>query len=248
MPRYFLEIAFDGTAYSGWQNQPNDPSVQAEVEKAIATALRVKEIDVVGCGRTDSGVHARRFFLHFDADQRGLGDRLVRNLNGILPAPIGVRRLIRVRKDAHARFDATARTYTYHVHTCKDPFLIGRSLRFHQPVDLRAMNAACRVLVGRKDFAAFQKSGSDNRTTICRVRTAKWRRIPNGMVFTITADRFLRNMVRAIVGTCLRIGTGKEPVGHMRKVLGSRDRSKAGKSAPPDGLFLERVIYPYIKS
>ncbi len=248
MPRYFLEIAFDGSAFSGWQNQPNDPSVQEEVEKAIATALRLPEIDVVGCGRTDSGVHARRFFLHFDADARGLGDRLVRNLNGILPAPIGVKRLIRVRKDAHARFDATARTYTYHVHTCKDPFLRGRSYRFHQPLNIAAMNRACAVLIGRKDFAAFQKSGSDNRTTICQVSTAKWKKAADGLVFTITADRFLRNMVRAVVGTCLRIGTGKEPVDHMRKVLASRDRSKAGKSAPPDGLYLERVTYPYITS
>lgn len=247
MPRYFLEIAFDGTAFKGWQNQPRDPSVQEEVERAIAMALHRKEIDVVGCGRTDSGVHARRFFLHFDADEADLGERFVRNLNGILPESIGVKRVIKVKKDAHARFDATARTYTYHVHRMKDPFLLMRSYHFHMPLDVAAMNRACKALIGRKDFAAFQKSGSDNKTTLCDVRVAKWERLDNGCVFTITADRFLRNMVRAIVGTSLRVGTGKEPVGHMKRVLAAKTRTAAGRSAPANGLYLERVQYPYIK-
>jgi tRNA pseudouridine38-40 synthase len=248
MPRYFLEISFDGTTFKGWQNQPRDPSVQAEVERAIATALRVKEIDVVGCGRTDSGVHARQFFLHFDADDTDLGERFVRNLNGILPDSIGVKRVIKVKKDAHARFDATARTYTYHVHRVKDPFLFMRSYHFHMPLDVPAMNRACKVLIGRKDFSAFQKTGSDNKTKVCDVRVAKWRRTANGCMFTITADRFLRNMVRAIVGTSLRVGTGKEPDSHMRSVLSAKNRSAAGKSAPANGLYLERVEYPYVKA
>jgi tRNA pseudouridine38-40 synthase len=247
MPRYFLEIAFDGSGFKGWQNQPRDPSVQQQVERAIAVALHLPEIDVVGCGRTDSGVHARQFFLHFDTDEKGLGERFVRNLNGILPDAIAVRRVLRVRKDAHARFDATARTYIYQAHTRKDPFLLGRSYRFHRPLDVAAMDRACKVLIGKKDFAAFQKSGSDNKTTTCTVRVAKWTRTEDGCMFTITADRFLRNMVRAIVGTSLRIGTTKEPVSHMRSVLLSRDRSRAGKSAPADGLYLERVVYPFLK-
>ena len=248
MPRYFLEIAFDGTAFNGWQNQPRDPSVQQEMERAIATVLHLPKITVVGCGRTDAGVHANQFFLHFDAESAELGDRFVRSVNGILPKSIAVRRVIKVKDDAHARFDATARTYTYHVHRRKDPFLFMRSYDFPPELSVPAMNKACKVLIGKKDFSAFQKSGSDNKTSLCHVRVAKWKKTDAGCVFTITADRFLRNMVRAIVGTSLRVGTGKEGVDHMSKVLASGQRGAAGKSAPANGLYLERVEYPYVKS
>ncbi len=247
MPRYFLEIAFDGTAFKGWQNQPRDPSVQAQVERAVGVALHQPKVTVVGCGRTDTGVHARQFFLHFDAEQEALDERFVRSVNGILPESIGARRVLRVKDDAHARFDATARTYTYHVHRAKDPFLFMRSYHFPPALNVIAMNKACKCLIGKQDFSAFQKSGSDNKTAVCHVRLAKWTRTPAGCVFTITADRYLRNMVRAIVGTGLRVGTGKEPVEHMARVLAAGHRSAAGKSAPANGLYLERVQYPYVK-
>lgn len=246
MPRYFLEIAFDGTAFKGWQNQPRDPSVQAELERAVAVALHVPKMTVVGCGRTDTGVHAHQFFLHFDAPAE-LDERFVRSVNGLLPESIGAKRLVKVKADAHARFDAIARTYAYHVHRVKDPFLFMRSYHFPPELNVAAMNKACKVLVGRQDFSAFQKSGSDNKTSLCHVRSAKWVRTDTGCVFTITADRFLRNMVRAIVGTSLRVGTGREPVEHMARVLAAGHRSAAGKSAPANGLYLERVQYPYLK-
>ena len=248
MPRYFLEIAFDGSAYRGWQNQPKAPSVQAEVERALAVVLRLPKATVVGCGRTDTGVHARHFFLHFDAQDEVLGDRFMSGVNGLLPDTIAARRILPVGADAHARFDARARTYTYEVHRCKDPFLHMRSYYFRPELDVAAMNKACRGLIGKQDFAGFQKSGGDNRTTLCHVRRAKWVRTEVGYTFTITADRFLRNMVRAIVGTCLRIGQGQQPPTYMAEVLASRDRSKAGKSAPANGLYLEAVTYPYIKA
>ena len=249
MPRYFLEIAFDGTPYRGWQIQPDAPSVQAEVEKALRLALHEKKVNAVGCGRTDTGVHALRYWLHFDApSDRQLGERFVHSINGILPESIAAKRLVTVADDAHARFSATERGYVYLIHRTKDPFLTERSHQLKPELDVAAMNEACTCLIGQQDFASFQRVGSDNRTSICDVRHAQWEEEENGYRFHIRADRFLRNMVRAIVGTGLVIGRGQQPPGHMREVLLARDRSRAGRSAPARGLYLDHVVYPFIPS
>lgn len=247
MPRYFLELAYDGTPYRGWQRQAAAPSVQEEVERALRMRLHRPKVNAVGCGRTDTGVHASSYFLHFDADQPlGEGARFVHGLNAVLPPSIAGKRLHAVADDAHARFSATEREYTYLIHRHKDPFLHGRSHLMTVDLDVAAMHAACRQLVGKKDFSCFQRTGSDNRTAICDVRQVRWEATAVGFRFTISADRFLRNMVRAIVGTSIRIGRGFWAPGYMAEVLASGDRGKAGKSAPACGLYLSRVDYPFI--
>lgn len=249
MPRYFLELTFDGTPYRGWQLQPDAPSVQGEVERALRLALHRQQVNAVGCGRTDTGVHALRYWLHFDADgDHVLDDRFVHSLNGILPEHIAAKRILAVADDAHARFSATERGYVYRIHRLKDPFLTDRSYLLRPALDLDAMNEACRALIGTQDFASFQRVGSDNRTSICDVRHAAWSATAEGYSFLIRADRFLRNMVRAIVGTCLVIGKGRQPAEHMAQVIAGKDRSLAGKSAPACGLYLDHVVYPFIPS
>lgn len=247
MPRYFIELAFNGTAYRGWQFQPAAPSVQAELERALRFALHVEKVSVVGCGRTDTGVHASRYYAHFDVpDDRALHERFAYSLNSLLPKDIAVYRIFPVDDKAHARFSATERGYAYRLHVAKDPFLQDRSHPMHPPLDVSAMNAACRVLIGRQDFSSFCKAGSDAKTMLCDVRQAEWTHVPNGYLFRIKADRFLRNMVRAIVGTCLRIGKGQQPPEHMAQVLAAYDRHAAGRSAPACGLYLEHVVYPFV--
>lgn len=245
MPRHFLEIAFDGTAYSGWQVQPGDPSVQQAMELALRVVLREPDIVVTGCGRTDAGVHALQFFLHFDA-RTAMDERLLHSLNSVLPESIAAKRFWSVADNAHARFDAVERGYLYRVHHRKDPFLENRSYHFRPALDVDAMNGACAHLIGKKDFTSFCKAGSDNKTMLCDVRAARWDQEGDGLQFRISADRFLRNMVRAIVGTCLRIGSGVQAPDHMKDVILALDRSAAGKGAPACGLYLQRVIYPYI--
>lgn len=247
LPRYFLEISFNGTAYSGWQRQLDANSVQAEVEKALQFLLHQHKVNAIGCGRTDAGVHAAQFYLHFDGpSDRVLDERFVYGLNSLLPDDIAVFRLIPVADDAHARFSATERGYCYRIHQRKDPFLTNLSHQLKPVLDLAAMNEACKVLIGQQDFSSFQKVGSDVKTSICDVRAAYWEAVPNGYHFHIKADRFLRNMVRAIVGTCLRIGKGQQPAAHMAEVLAAHDRHAAGRSAPACGLYLEHVVYPFI--
>lgn len=247
MPRYFMEIAYDGTPFRGWQRQADAPSVQAEVEKALQLRLRMDKVNAVGCGRTDTGVHASSYFLHFDAGEP-LSDahRFAQGVNAALPASIAVKRMLPVADDAHARFSAREREYAYLVHRQKDPFLHDRSYLLHPALDLPAMNEACRYLLGKHDFSCFQRTGSDNRTSICEVRQAQWTATGAGYRFTISADRFLRNMVRAIVGTCIRIGKGQWPEAYMAEVLASGNRAMAGKSAPACGLYLARIVYPFI--
>jgi tRNA pseudouridine38-40 synthase len=246
MPRYFLEIAFDGTPYRGWQRQLTAPSVQQEVEKALQFALHRHQVNAVGCGRTDTGVHASTFYAHFDAEAADLDERFAYSLNGLLPTSIAVKRLLPVADDAHARFSATERGYVYRIHRAKDPFLQERSYLLRPALDVDAMNAACTALIGRQDFTSFQRTGSDNRTSICDVRKAQWEVTPEGYRFTVRADRFLRNMVRAIVGTCIRIGRGQRPPDDMAAVIAMQDRGHAGKSAPARGLYLDMVVYPFI--
>jgi tRNA pseudouridine38-40 synthase len=247
MPRYFLELAFNGTAYRGWQFQPAAPSVQAELERALRFALHLQKVSAVGCGRTDTGVHATRYFAHFDVpDDRVLDQRFVYSLNSLLPRDIAVYRIIPVGDKDHARFSATERGYAYRIHIEKDPFLRDRSHPMRPPLDVVAMNQACKLLVGRQDFSSFCKAGSDAKTMLCDVRQAVWTQVPNGYLFRIKADRFLRNMVRAVVGTCLRIGKGQQFASHMADVLEAHDRHAAGRSAPACGLYLEHVVYPFV--
>ncbi|MCB0763359.1 MAG: tRNA pseudouridine(38-40) synthase TruA [Flavobacteriales bacterium] len=249
MPRYFLELAFDGTPYRGWQRQPADPSVQETVELALRTVLQLPDLFVVGCGRTDTGVHATSYFLHFDAPaDRVVDDRFAHRINSMLPDSIAVYRVISVADDAHARFSATERGYVYLIDRRKDPFMADRAHVLYPPLDVAAMNSACTALIGKQDFSSFCKAGSDSRTMICDVRVAQWEETTQGYRFRIHADRFLRNMVRAIVGTCIRIGKGERQATSMREVIAARDRGAAGKSAPARGLYLDHVVYPFIPS
>ncbi len=247
LPRYFLELSYNGTAYRGWQRQLAASSVQAELERALQFALHKHKVNAIGCGRTDTGVHASRYYAHFDGpSDRVLDDRFMYSLNSLLPADIAIHRLLSVPDDAHARFSATERGYCYRIHRNKDPFLTNLSHQLRPPLDVERMNKACQALIGTQDFSSFQKVGSDVKTSLCDVREAYWEETPGGYLFHIKADRFLRNMVRAIVGTCIRIGMGQYPPEHMAQVIAARDRHAAGRSAPACGLYLEHVLYPFI--
>ena len=248
MPRYFMELAYDGTPYRGWQRQlAGTITVQEEVEKALRMRLRRPKITALGCGRTDTGVHASSYFIHFDATEPIQNtEGFYNSINGLLPPSIAAKRLIPVADDAHARFSAREREYTYFIHRQKDPFLHDKSYLLRVELDVAAMDKACQALIGTQDFGCFQRTGSDNGTSICDVRRANWVATDVGYRFTITANRYLRNMVRAIVGTCIRIGKGHWPVEYMAELLASHDRGMAGKSAPACGLYLSRIAYPFI--
>ena len=245
--RLFVSLSYNGSAFCGWQSQPNAPSVQEALESALSIAFKEK-IAVTGAGRTDSGVNARGYIAHFDLVSDGFSFEsaaLISKINAILPSGICVHSFFRVADGAHARFDAVSRTYRYYIHTQKDPFAT-ESLYYKYPLDVESMNEAGLHLLGTHDFSSFEKVGADNRTSTCTVSEAAWsRRDASHLVFTITADRFLRNMVRAVVGTLLEIGGGRRPVSWADSVLASRDRSRAGQSVPGEALFLEEVRYPY---
>ncbi|KGO88731.1 pseudouridine synthase [Flavobacterium rivuli WB 3.3-2 = DSM 21788] len=243
--RYFIEFAYNGKNYCGWQYQPHSPSVQETLNKALSMLLRHK-IDVVGAGRTDTGVHARQMYAHFDLEDTFDADKLVLKLNSFLPKDIVVYRFIPLHVDAHARFDATSRTYEYHLHTFKDAFENEGSYYHFQPLNVAKMNEAAQLLMGYTDFKCFSKTNTDVRTFDCKITHAKWEQHGTRMVFTITADRFLRNMVRAIVGTLVNVGLGKITVDYVRTIIESRDRGYAGASVPAHGLYLTKVIYPYL--
>ncbi|MFP9098481.1 tRNA pseudouridine(38-40) synthase TruA [Flavobacterium sp. RHBU_24] len=243
--RYFIEFAYNGKNYCGWQYQPHSPSVQETLNKAVSTLLRT-EIDVVGAGRTDTGVHAKQMFAHFDHEGDIDTDALTLRLNSFLPKDIVVYRLIPLHADAHARFDATSRTYEYHIHTYKDAFMNEGSWYEFHPLDVDKMNEAANVLFDYIDFKCFSKTHTDVKTFNCRITEAHWRQNGTHLVFTITADRFLRNMVRAIVGTLINVGLGKISNNDFKNIIESRDRSAAGFSVPAHGLYLTKVIYPYL--
>lgn len=241
--RFFLEIAYSGTPFHGWQRQPNAVTVQQCVEESLATVLR-HPTQVTGCGRTDTGVHASQYFLHFDADQ--LPDRFLFGLNGVLPTEISAIRIAEVDAEAHARFDATSRSYEYHIHQRKDPFLDGLSAAIYADLDVKAMQQASLLLLDHDDFASFCKVGSDVKTTLCNVTHVAWSPMGHRLVFSISANRFLRNMVRAIVGTLLDVGMGKTSVEQFAEILDAGDRTVAGKSAAACGLYLTKVEYPFL--
>ncbi|MBR5148379.1 MAG: tRNA pseudouridine(38-40) synthase TruA [Bacteroidaceae bacterium] len=242
--RYFITLSYDGTAYHGWQIQPNGNSVQETLAKALSTLLRV-DTPIVGAGRTDAGVHAQKMIAHFDAECEVDCLRLVDKLNRLLPADIAVQAVQPVCSDAHARFSATARTYHYYVSTAKDPFSRHRSMRlFHAP-DFTLMNEAAARLFHYTDFTSFSKLHTDVATNNCRIMQARWEQVAeHEWRFVIQADRFLRNMVRAVVGTLLEVGRGKMTVDEFCRVIEKQDRCSAGTSVPAHALFLIDVAYP----
>jgi tRNA pseudouridine38-40 synthase len=244
--RYFIELAYNGTYYHGWQYQPNAASVQETLNRALSLLLGT-EIDAMGAGRTDTGVHARQMFAHFDFDGFFECGDLVHKLNSLLPKDIAVFTLFPVSDEAHARFDATSRTYEYHINSRKDVFATDLSWHYHHPLDIDLMNNAAQLLLNHTDFECFSKVNTDVNTFNCTISEASWQMTEHKLIFTITADRFLRNMVRAIVGTLVNVGTEKTSIEDFEEIILHKQRSKAGFSVPAHGLFLTRVQYPYVK-
>ncbi len=241
--RYFIELAYNGRAYHGWQYQPNAISIQETLEKVLFTALQV-ETPVVGAGRTDAGVHARNYYAHFDGIAIKNKEKFLYKLNTLLPDDIAVYALIEVDDEAHARFNASSRSYEYHVIQKKDPFRFETAHFVKNDLDLEKMNFAASILLEYIDFKCFSKSKTDVHTYNCAIKYAQWEIEGDILVFKITADRFLRNMVRAIVGTLLEIGLHKVPITKMHEILKSRDRQEAGTSVPAKALFLTKIEYP----
>lgn len=243
MMRYFITLGYDGTDFHGWQIQPNGNSVQEELQKALSTLMR-QPMEVVGAGRTDAGVHARQMVAHFDSDSAVDCQQLTYRLNRIVPRSMAVYKVEKVADDMHARFSAKRRTYRYFVHTRKDPFLRHYSYQLPYSLDFNQMNKAACILLDYSDFGAFCKSHSDVKTTICKVTAAKWHQTaPDEWYFEISADRFLRNMVRAVVGTLMDVGRGRLSLEEFRGVIEGRKRTAAGESMPGNALFLEKVEY-----
>lgn len=278
--RYFAELAFDGTQYHGWQIQQNAVSVQEVFNKALQTLLR-QPLETVGCGRTDTGVHAKQLFVHFDVEEgagievRGAGKlsairhqlsaisdlqletrqnliadclKLKASLNALLPKDISVKNVFPVEANAHARFDATLRAYEYHIHFDKNPFKQNLSWQLRDFPDLDLMNQAANIIKEYRDFSCFSKSNTQVKTNFCVIKEAFWVKKEDGLIFYISADRFLRNMVRAIVGTLISVGKKEIEPEAVRQIIESKNRSNAGVSVPACGLYLTKVIYPYISS
>ncbi|WP_457269685.1 tRNA pseudouridine(38-40) synthase TruA [Pedobacter sp. UYEF25] len=246
--RYFIQLAYNGTLYHGWQTQPNAITVQEIVDKAISICFR-QPVATLGCGRTDAGVHANDFYAHFDV--LDLEEEQVINsldkINALLPYQIAAKTLTLVEKTAHARFDATSRTYQYFIHFNKDPFKLDCSWLLKDKLDVDKMNLAASELLNHQDFSCFSKSNTQTFTNNCNIKSAGFVALTDeSLVFTIIADRFLRNMVRAIVGTLVLVGKAKLSVADVIKIIESKNRSNAGQSVPACGLFLTRVEYPYL--
>ena len=243
LQRYFIRMAYQGTAYHGWQVQENAHTIQAEVNTVLTTLMR-KETHVVGCGRTDTGVHAKDFMVHFDTEKLPYPEKdMIHKLNCLLPFDIAVSDLFRVQPEMHARFSATSRTYQYFITQKKDPFLQQSAYYMHLPLDLEKMNKAGEWLLEVTDFSSFSKVGSDVNNHNCKVVAAAWEKRDDLLVFTVTADRFLRNMVRAMVGTLIEVGKGKIDLDEFKAIVAAKNRSKAGYSVPAAGLFLTGISY-----
>ena len=254
MQRYFIELSYNGTSYHGWQVQPNAVTVQECLDKALSTYFR-QPIITLGCGRTDAGVHATQFYAHFDIVQdnetnevKPLNfERSVTGINSLLPYQISVKRIFEVENTAHARFGATERAYHYHIHFHKDPFKLDRSWLYKGDLDVAAMNEAAEILLEHTDFSCFSKSNTQTFTNNCKITEAHFQIKDESLLFTIRADRFLRNMVRAIVGTLVRIGKNEINLEQFKEIIESKNRSNAGQSVPACGLYLVSVIYPFVK-
>lgn len=243
--RYFIRLSYKGTNYHGWQIQPNAITVQEELNKALSTVLN-QEINVVGCGRTDTGVHASDFIAHFNVNESTQidCDKLAFKLNRFLPHDIAIKEVFRVGDEAHARFDAIARTYHYKITKNKNPFRNDSHWNMQYKLDVSKMNEAAKILFDFIDFTSFSKLHTDVKTNNCKIYKAEWTETNEEMVFTVKADRFLRNMVRAIVGTLVEVGRGKMDSNGFRQVIESKNRSNAGSSVPGHGLFLAEIEYP----
>lgn len=247
MQRYFFKIAYNGTNYAGWQKQPNAKTIQETIEMYFSRLFSNKEIPILGCGRTDAGVHASEFYFHVDLEMKFELSELKYKLNNMLPYDISVSSVHKVNPNAHARFDATERTYRYHLHQQKDPFRHKSSWYFPKDLDIDSMNKASKSLIGKKDFTSFSKLHTDVKTNICDLTHAKWVKTDDQhLCFEITANRFLRNMVRAIVGTLLEVGVGNIQSVELDKIIQAKNRSEAGISVPAHGLYLSGVKYPYL--
>lgn len=243
--RYFIKLAYNGTQYHGWQCQPNASSVQETVNKAVSVILN-SEINLMGAGRTDTGVHATEMYAHFDFEKPFDLKSIVHKLNSYLPKDIVVYAVIPVPDEAHARFDATKRTYEYHINTFKDAFLQDGSWYFHKKLDLDSMNEASKLLFNHTDFQCFSKVNTDVNTFDCTIFEAYWQQKDNQIVFTISANRFLRNMVRSIVGTLVNVGLHKISLDDFNEIIKSKNREKAGFSVPAHGLYLTKIEYDYL--
>ncbi|WP_298426400.1 tRNA pseudouridine(38-40) synthase TruA [uncultured Kordia sp.] len=241
--RYFIELSYNGEKYHGWQNQPNAISVQEVLEKSLSTLVR-KEISILGAGRTDAGVHAKQMFAHFDIERAIDTTELRFKLNSFLPKDIAIQHIYAVKDDAHARFDATGRTYEYLIVTEKSPFHNQSAHLVYKELNIDLMNEAAKELFNYEDFKCFSKTHTDVKTYICKIEKAFWETRNELLVFTIRADRFLRNMVRAIVGTLLEVGLGKLSIEEFKQIIESRNRNKAGTSVPGKALYLTAVTYP----
>lgn len=242
--RYFLRLAYNGTPFHGWQIQQNAVSVQETINKTLSVILQ-HDIKIMGAGRTDTGVHAKEMFAHFDWDTELDCEEMVYKVNRLIDKNIAIYSMFKVDKeDDHARFTATNRTYEYVISTIKNPFLAKGSYWFQRKLDVDAMNAAAELLLGEKDFSCFSKLHTQTKTNICNLTYAKWEERDGLLIFTISANRFLRNMVRAVVGTLLKVGLGEWSNSDVEKILESKIRSKAGESAPAKGLYLVEVNYP----
>lgn len=240
--RYFIEFSYNGQNYFGYQIQPNEISVQEELERALSTILK-EEIKTTGAGRTDTGVHAKKMFAHFDTEQIII-EKLPHQLNSFLPPDISVKRIFQVKDDFHARFNATFRTYEYYISLEKNPFTQNSSWQhWKRSLNVEKMNEACKILFEYEDFESFAKIGGDNKTNLCKIYNAEWEQKGSELKFTISANRFLRNMVRAIVGTMVEVGLGKIKPEDLRKIIEDKNRNSAGTSAPAHGLFLVDVGY-----
>ena len=244
--RYFIELAYDGTNYHGWQVQPNAVTIQEVLNDALYTILR-EPVETIGAGRTDTGVHARQLYAHFDSESLVNGQqKIVDSLNAILPKDIAVKRIIGVHADAHARFDAVSRSYEYHVHFEKDPFKINQSWQLRDKPDIALMNVAAKIIMEYVDFSCFSKSNTQTFTNNCKITRAEWVYSGHCLMFHISADRFLRNMVRAIVGTLMQVGKKEIGSEDVRAIIESKNRSNAGTSVPACGLYLTEVKYTYL--
>lgn len=242
--RYFIEFSYNGKNYFGYQIQPKDISVQEELESALSTILREK-VKTTGAGRTDTGVHAKKMFAHFETEHV-LDDQFCRKLNSFLPADISIKRIFEVKEDFHARFNATYRTYEYYISLDKNPFSQDSAWQhWRKNLDINAMNEACKILFEYEDFTSFAKLHTDNKTNICQIYKAEWEQDGSELKFTISANRFLRNMVRAIVGTMVDVGSGKIKPEDVRNVIENKSRSSAGTSAPAHALYLVDVGYDF---
>ena len=241
MPRYFLELAYKGTAYSGFQVQENAHTIQSEIQKALQTVFR-QAFELTGSSRTDAGVHALQNFFHFDTDL-ALTEKNVYNLNSVLPADISVKGIYKVPETSHCRFDAIAREYKYFIYNKKDPFMTDRGWLFPYPLNMDLLQQAASALMGYRDFTSFSKRNTQVKTFVCSLEKSDWHMEGHLLIYQVKANRFLRGMVRGLVGTMLKLGREQISIDDFRQIIEAKDCSKADFSTPPQGLFLQRVYY-----